>query len=86
MLWVSRRGRCFYFWRGCRRTRWWRGWHTGLAGLALFQPFHRRNPERFRAGKRCAVALLAQLYGKRVHHGNLFREHADLDRHLHSVA
>jgi hypothetical protein len=57
-----------------------------VAGLALFQPLHRGNPKRFRAGKRRAVALLAQLCGKRVHRGNLFREHPNLDRHLHSAA
>jgi hypothetical protein len=57
-----------------------------VAGLALFQPFHRRNPKRFRAGKRRAVALLAQRRGKRVHRGNLFGEHPDLDRQFHSAA
>jgi hypothetical protein len=58
----------------------------GLAGLAFFQPLHRRNPERFRTGKRRAVALLAQLCSKRVYRRNLFREHPDLDWHLHSAA
>ena len=86
MLWVSRRGRCLSLWRGGRRARGWRGCHTGVAGLAFFQPLHRRNPERFRAGKRRAIALLAQLCGKRVHRGNLFGEHADLDRQLHRAA
>jgi hypothetical protein len=57
-----------------------------VAGLALFQPFHRCNPERFRARKRRTIALLAQRCGKRVHRGNLFGEHPDLDRQFHSVA
>jgi hypothetical protein len=56
---------------GRRRVLGWRGCPTGMAGLALFQPLHRRNPERFRAGKRRAIALLAQLRGKCVYRSNL---------------
>jgi hypothetical protein len=55
-------------------------------GLAFLQPLHRRNPERFRAGKRRAIALLAQRHGKCVHRGNLFREHENVDQQLHRVA
>src|SRR5205807_3133135 len=78
-----RRGLGLERWRGGRRPLGWRG---GATGLAFFQPLQRRNPERFRAGKRRAIALLAQLRGKRVHRGNLFGEHADLDRQLHRAA
>src|SRR5467141_641032 len=70
-------------WRGGRRTLGGRG---GATGLAVFQPLHRRNPERFRAGKRRARALLAPRRGKCVHRGNLFREHENVDRQLHRVA
>jgi hypothetical protein len=45
----------------------------GVSGLALFQPLHRGNPERFGAGKGRAVALLAQLGSKGVDGLNLFR-------------
>jgi len=84
-----RRGLGLERWRGGRRTLGWCGGSTGLAGLAglaFFQPLHRRNPERLSAGKRGAVALLSQLGRKRVHHGNLLREHPYLYRHLHVVA
>src|SRR6266446_1000413 len=78
-----RRGLGLERWRGGRRTLGGRG---GATGLAFFQPLHRRTPERFRAGKRRARALLAQLRGKCIHHGNLCGEHADLDQQLHSAA
>ena len=63
-----------------------RGGAMGLAGLAGFQPRQRRNPERFRAGKCRASALLAQRRGTRIRRGKLFRKHADLDRQLHRAA
>src|SRR5882672_10258427 len=75
-----RRGLGLERWRGGRRTLGGRG---GATGLAFFQPLHRRNPERFRAGKRRAIALLAPRRGKRVHRGTLCGEHADVDRQLH---
>src|SRR5262249_7639317 len=79
-------GRALERGRGSRRPLGWREGPTGLAFLAVFQPFHRRNAERFRAGKRHAVALLAQLRGTRVHRGTLVGEQADVDRQLHRAA
>src|SRR6267378_4901415 len=78
-----RRGLGLERWRGGRRTLGGRG---GATGLAFFQPLHRCNPERFRAGKRRAVALLAPRRGTRVHRGNLCGGHPDVDRQFHSAA
>jgi hypothetical protein len=77
--WPRRGGRR----RGGRRPLGGRG---GATGLACLQPLHRRNPERFRAGKRRARDLLAQRRSKRVRHGNRCGGHPDVDQQFHSAA